>query len=114
MIALSALVAAVPTSGYQLLKLHVLGALRLSKDAAHVYLGVGCFLLAVILLRIPPSSFKALLPGLVLGLLMEAVDLRDSYRDTSRLLWVNSVKDLVNGNLLPALLVLVSRRRRWS
>lgn len=105
------LAAAVKTSGYQLLKLKVLHVVPLAKDAAHIYVGFACFLLAVIVLRIRPSSFKAALPGLLVSLLMEVPDLRDNLADTGRWLWGASVKDVVNTNVIPLLLVVLFRTR---
>ena len=103
------LAAAVKTSEYQLLKLKVLALLPLAKDAVHIYIGFACFLLAVLVLRIRPSSFKALIPGLIVSLLMEAPDLRDGLASTGQWRWGASVKDVVNTNLIPVLLVLLFR-----
>ena len=99
------------TSLYQRFKLVVLTLVPLSKDAVHVYLGCVCLLAAAALLRWPLSSFKALLPGLLLSLAMEAADLRDERREP-RLRWGDSVHDLVNTNLTPLAIVVLARRRR--
>jgi hypothetical protein len=101
------LAAAVKTSEYQLLKLKVLDVVPLAKDAVHIYIGFACFLLAVIVLRLRPSSFKAVLPGLVVSLMMEAPDLRDGLASTGEWRWGASVKDVVNTNLIPVLLVVL-------
>jgi len=103
------LLAAAKTSAYQLLKLKVLSVVPLSKDAVHIYIGFSCFLLAVLVLRIRPASGKALVPGLVVSLLMEVPDLRDNLADTGRWLWGASLKDVVNTNLMPLVLVLATR-----
>jgi hypothetical protein len=103
------LAAAVKTSDYQLLKLKVLALVPLAKDAVHIYIGFACFLLAVIVLRIRPSSFKAVLPGLIVSLLMEAPDLRDGLASTGEWRWGASVKDVVNTNLIPLMLVVLFR-----
>jgi hypothetical protein len=105
------LAAAVKTSGYQLLKLKVLSVVPLAKDAAHIYIGFACFLLAVIILRIRPDSFKAVLPGLIVSLLMEVPDLRDGLASTGHWRWGASLKDVVNTNLIPVLLVALCRTR---
>lgn len=109
------LLTAAKTSAYQLLKLKVLSVVPLSKDAAHIYIGFACFLLAVALLRISPSSWRAILPGLLVSMLMEVPDLRDNLADTGRWHWAASLKDVVNTNVIPVLLVLLfrlDRRRR--
>jgi hypothetical protein len=105
------LAAAVKTSAYQLLKLKVLGAVPLAKDAAHIYIGFACFVLAVTVLRIRPTSFKAVLPGLIVSLLMEVPDLRDGLASTGHLRWGDSLKDVANTNLIPLVLVALFRVR---
>ena len=97
------------TSEYQLLKLRVLDAVPLAKDAAHIYIGFACLLLAVIVLRVPLRSGKALLPGLVATVAMEALDLRDNRADGIAFQWAASFRDVVNTNLVPVVLVLVAR-----
>jgi hypothetical protein len=103
------LAAAVKTSAYQLLKLKVLSVVPLAKDAAHIYIGFACFLLAVIVLRIRPASFKAVLPGLIVSVLMEVPDLRDGLASTGQWRWAASLKDVVNTNLIPIALVALFR-----
>src|SRR5439155_2068775 len=105
------LAAAVKTSAYQLLKLKVLSVVPLSKDAAHIYVGFACFVMATLLLRIRPASLKAVLPGLVVSLLMEVPDLRDGLVSTGHVRWAASLKDVANTNLIPVLLVMLFRSR---
>jgi hypothetical protein len=97
------------TSEYQLLKLRVLDAVPLAKDAAHIYIGFACLLLAVIVLRVPLRSAKALLPGFVATVVMEAFDLRDNRTDGIGFQWAASFRDAVNTNLVPMVLVLAAR-----
>ena len=98
------------TSSYQLFKLHFLSIVPLAKDAVHIYVGVLALLVATALLRLPVRSYRALLPGLVLSLLMEALDLRDDLSWLGYLRWDASLKDVVNTNVLPLLIVVLSRR----
>ena len=98
------------TSEYQLLKLRVLDAVPIAKDAAHIYIGFACLLLAVLVLRVPLRSWRALLPGLVATAVMEALDLRDNRADGLAYQWRASLRDVVNTNLIPVVLVLVARR----
>ena len=95
-------------SDYQLFKLWWVSVLPLTKDAIHVYIGFLCLLLALILFRRKLSSFTALIPGLVVSVAMEILDLRDGYG------WAASLKDLVNTNLIPFLLVLLTRWRTFN
>jgi hypothetical protein len=104
------LLAAVETSKYQLFKLRVLDTIPVSKDAAHVYVGMGCLLLALLVLRMPLRSYWALLPGLVAALAMEVFDLRDDLVSVGHFRWSASLKDVINTNLLPLILVTVARR----
>ena len=103
------LLAAVETSKYQLFKLRVLDAIPVSKDAAHIYVGMGCLLLAILILRAPLRSYWALLPGLIAALAMEVFDLRDDLASVGHFRWSASLKDIVNTNLLPLILVTVAR-----
>jgi hypothetical protein len=105
----AALLAAVPTSEYQLFKLRVLASIPVSKDAAHVYVGMACLLLALVVLRAPLRSYRALILGLVVSLAMEILDLRDDRATVGRFRFGPSVKDLVNTNLLPLVLVTAAR-----
>ncbi len=106
---ISALLGAVKTSEYQLFKLRVLDVIPVSKDAAHIYVGMGCLLLALILFRAPLRSYRALIPGVIAALAMEVIDLRDDLASVGHFRWGASLKDVVNTNLLPAALVTVAR-----
>ncbi|MFL6202761.1 MAG: hypothetical protein ACJ76J_26630 [Thermoanaerobaculia bacterium] len=95
-------------SDYQVFKLWWVSVLPLTKDAIHVYIGFLCLLLALILFRRKLGSFTALIPGILVSITMEVFDLRDGYA------WMESVKDVVNTNLIPFLLVLLTRWRTFN
>ena len=95
-------------SDYQVFKLWWVSVLPLTKDAIHVYIGVLCLLLALILFRRRLGSFQALIPGILVSITMEIFDLHDGYG------WAASAKDLVNTNLIPFLLVLLTRWRTFN
>ena len=99
------------TSTYQRIKLVVLSILPLTKDAVHVYVGCAALLAAASLLRWPLSSLRVLIPGLLLSLAMEVADLRDGHRE-GNMHWRDSFHDIVNTNLIPLTIVVLSRRRR--
>jgi hypothetical protein len=105
----AALLASVHTSQYQLFKLRILELVPVSKDAAHVYIGMTCLLFAFLLLRLPMRSFRALIPGVVVALMMEVFDLRDDLVSVGHPRWWASLHDLVNTNLLPLVLVTAAR-----
>jgi hypothetical protein len=90
---------------YQDFKLLWLSVLPITKDAIHIYIGFLALLVALIVFRRRITSYWALAPGLVLSLAMEVFDLRDGFG------WGASLKDLVNTNLIPLLLVQLARWR---
>jgi hypothetical protein len=95
-------------SGYELFKLWILAALPLTKDAIHVYIGFLCLLVALIVFRRRLTSYQALLPGLIVSIAMEIFDLRDGYD------WASSIKDLINTNLMPFVLVTLARLQTFN
>ena len=95
-------------SDYQIFKLWWVSVLPLTKDAIHVYIGFLCLLLALILFRRKLGSFTALIPGIIVSIIMEIFDLRDGYA------WMESAKDLINTNMIPFLLVLLTRWRTFN
>jgi hypothetical protein len=95
-------------SNYQLFKLWWLSVLPLTQDAIHVYIGFLCLLVSLILLRRRLTSYWALVPGLLVSLAMEVLDLRDGYA------WTESLKDLINTNLIPFLIVALTRWRVFN
>ena len=98
-------------SPYQQLKGQILSVVGLSKDAVHLYIGIGCFLVSILVLRFAPTAYRSLALGLLFSFVMEALDLRDNvrYRETTRAL--ASLHDVVNTNLLPYLIVVALRLR---
>ena len=95
-------------SDYQIFKLWWLAVLPLTKDAIHVYIGFLCLLIALIVFRRRLTSYWAIVPGLVVSVAMEVLDLRDGYN------WVASAKDLINTNLIPLVLVTLARLRTFN
>jgi hypothetical protein len=98
-------------SPYQQLKNEILSVVGVSKDSVHIYIGIGCFLISILVFRLPPQAYRSLALTLLVSLMMEALDLHDNvhYRETTRL--VASVHDLFNTNLLPYLTVVALRLR---
>lgn len=94
---------------YQALKMRVLETVPLAKDAVHIYVGVAALLVSVFLLRRSIRSPSALVLGFLLSLAMEALDVRDSLAARSGVSWLPTVKDLLNTNAIPVLIVLLAR-----
>jgi hypothetical protein len=95
-------------SNYQVFKLGWLAVLPLTKDAIHIYIGFLCFLVALILFRRSLTSYTALVPGLLVSLTLEVFDLRDGFG------WLASLKDVINTNLIPFVLVLLARWKTFN
>ena len=95
-------------SDYQIFKIGWLAVLPLTKDAIHISIALLCFLVALILFRRSLTSYAALIPGLVVSLAMEVLDLRDGYD------WLASLKDIVNTNLIPFVIVLLARWKTFN
>ena len=95
-------------SNYQVFKLGWLAVLPLTKDAIHIYIGFLCFLVALILFRRSLTSYTALVPGLLVSLALEVFDLRDGFG------WLASLKDVINTNLIPFVLVLLARWKTFN
>ena len=101
-----------PTT-FQSIKLAIIAASQLSRDALHVYVGLGTFLAAAMLFRRSIRSFLPLLAVLVVALLVEAVDLRDDLVTRGHMRWLASTHDLLNTLFWPTVLLLLARHTRW-
>ena len=99
-------------SPIQTFKLAIVDAVGLSKDAIHIYIGIACLLLSVLVGRRRLGSIGALVPGLIVSIVLEVIDLTDDYLHRGLLIWGPSVKDIVNTNLIPAVFTLVVRWTR--
>jgi cell shape-determining protein MreD len=101
-----------PTT-FQSLKLAIIAASQLSRDALHVYVGLGTFLAAAFLFRRSIRSYLPLVAVLVVAMLVEAVDLRDDLVTRGHMRWLASAHDLVNTLFWPTILLLLARHTRW-
>ena len=99
------------SSFYQSFKLQILSIFSLSKDAAHIYVGLLCFLIWITVFKKPIYLVKSLIPVLLVSLLMESFDLRDDYVAFGHLRWHASVHDVLNTLFFPALLVMIFKYR---
>ena len=100
------------TSPYQQFKLIVLEMLSLSKDAIHMHVGLGVFVLAILLWRRGRVDVLALLPVFLVAGVMEALDLFDDMASLGYLRWSASVHDMVNTTFWPtfsAVMVMLGR-----
>lgn len=97
-------------SAFQELKWFIVHHLHVDKDGIHIYIGVACYLLAVTAGRLPASSWRALLPGVALSLLLEFIDVFETIRFGDPPAWKGGLWDLLNTNLTPVILWLCARR----
>lgn len=97
-------------SAFQELKWFIVHHLHVDKDGIHIYIGVACYLLAVTAGRLPASSWRALLPGVALSLLLECLDVIDTVRFGDPADWKAGLWDLLNTHLIPVTLCWCARR----
>ncbi|MCW1431315.1 hypothetical protein [Novosphingobium sp. JCM 18896] len=99
-------------SPLQQTKLFLVEHLDLAKDALHIYVALTVFLGTCLLLRWKAAQWKPWLAVLVVAVIGEAWDLRDSLTYHTRIdLWGNG-KDLWNTMLAPTILMLAARHTR--
>lgn len=97
------------TSGFQHLKIWLIGVTGLSKDALHVHFGLALFVGAMLVFRWRPGSWKPLAVVVVAALLGEAWDLRDAWASDAAIdLWRNW-HDVWNTCLWPVAITLLAR-----
>ena len=94
-------------SPYQSLKPIVMEVFGLTRDAIHIYVGFFAFMATLILWKNNNSRSKALIPGFLLSLMMEMMDIHDDPRpNLNYQLLLSCFHDLVNTNFIPVFLVL--------
>lgn len=98
-------------SWYQQLKPVLTNFLDLSKDAIHIHIGFVCLVITLLIIKRKLNSWPVLLPGFIVSLIMEIMDLRDDYVYGGNLNFSASLHDLVNTNLIPLILVFLAQRK---
>ena len=91
------------------MKIHVLNAVDLSRDAIHIYVGITVLLLFVIIFQKGRFSVVSLIPVFVVAIIMEVFDLYDDSRTFGYLRWDASLHDVVNTVFWPVILVFVAK-----
>jgi hypothetical protein len=82
----------------------LLAVIPLTNDAIHIYIGMLCLLATCLLFRRSLTWWPALIPGFVVSVLIEIFDAVQGSH------WTWSLKDIVNTNLWPVVLVLLADR----
>lgn len=100
------------TSAVQSVKLAIVSATGLSKDALHVYVGLALFFLVVLALRKPVRSWVPLVSVFVAAAIGELMDMRDDIATFGYWRWAASLHDVANTLFWPTVLVVLARRTR--
>lgn len=95
------------TSFFQALKLDVVSATGLSKDALHLYAGLSLFVALSWLFRKSQNLFVPWLAILVVALGAEVLDRRDDISSLGHWRWKASVHDILNTLFWPTVLVIL-------
>lgn len=81
--------------------------LHLSKDALHIHIGIGLYVIAMLAFRRGPGSWSPWLTVLSFGLLNEAIDLY--HNGVSHPELFGSLKDMINTMIWPTVIVAFAR-----
>jgi hypothetical protein len=98
-------------TAFQEVKLAIVSATGLSRDALHVYLGLTVLFAAAIVLR---QSLRSVIPWLIVllaAVLLELGDLHDDLGTLGHWRWMASVHDIVNTLFWPTILLFLARNR---
>ncbi len=99
------------TSTFQALKLEIVLATDLSRDALHIHVGLAAMIGTALILR---KSLGSLLPWLAAAVAAsagEALDMWDDLESLGRWRWDAGLHDLVNTIFWPTILLLIARAR---
>jgi hypothetical protein len=99
-------------STFQSMKHEIVQFASLSKDALHVYVGLGVFLLGSALAQKGVRSTFAILAVVALGVVGELLDARDDLRLHDHWRVMASLHDLVNTIFWPLMIWLLARYSR--
>lgn len=100
------------TSAVQSLKLALVSATGLSKDALHVYAGLAVFFVVVLALRKPVRSWLPLAVVALAAVAAELLDMRDDLATFGYWRVAASAHDVGNTVFWPAMLFVLARRTR--
>jgi hypothetical protein len=96
-------------STVQAIKLAIVSATGLSKDALHIYVGLAVLLAAAAILRKPLRSIIPWLVVLIVAVSGELVDMHDDIASLGYWRWGASLHDVLNTLFWPTVLVLLAR-----
>jgi hypothetical protein len=99
-------------STFQSFKHEIVTAAALSKDALHIYVGLGVFLVASMFAKKGMRSMVPLIAVLIVAVAGELLDVRDELHRAGRWKFWASVHDFVNTAFWPLMLWLLARYTR--
>ena len=97
------------TSAVQVVKLAIVAATGLSKDALHIYVGLAVFLIVAAVSKRSASSWLPWLVVFLVATLGELVDMRDDLLSLGHWRWSASLHDIINTILWPTVLLVLAR-----
>lgn len=97
------------TSTFQNIKLFIVSATDLSKDALHIYAGLAIFIIAAIIFRKSLKSITPWLAVLFFAVIAELIDMRDDLISSGYWRWGASVHDILNTLFWPSVIFILAR-----
>jgi hypothetical protein len=97
------------TSAVQSVKLAIVAAVGLSKDALHIYVGLTIFLVAAAVLHKPLRSAVPWLVVVAIAIAGEVLDMGDDIASLGHWRWGASLHDVLNTLFWPTVLSLLAR-----
>lgn len=97
------------TSAVQSIKLVIIAATGLSKDALHIYVGLAAFLTSAAVLGKPLRSIVPWLVVVAIAIAGEVVDMRDDVASLGYWRWSASLHDILNTLFWPTVLMLLAK-----
>jgi cell shape-determining protein MreD len=97
------------TSAIQSIKLAIVAATGLSKDALHIYVGLAVFLAAAIVLRKPLRSNVPWFVVVSVVITGEVLDMRDDISSLGYWRWGASLHDILNTLFWPSIFLLLAK-----
>lgn len=98
------------TTAVQSLKLAIVSATGLSKDALHIYVGITIFLVARLVYRKYANTFLPVAAVAAVACIGEFLDMRDDINSLGYWRWGASLHDVVNTAFWPFVLSIFMRR----
>jgi hypothetical protein len=99
-------------STFQAMKHDLQGTIGLSKDALHIYVGLGVFFITAAIARLGLRSIAPLIAALAVAVVGEALDARDNFRTFGQWRMGASIHDVLNTLFWPLALWLMARYSR--